>query len=436
MCGRFALSLNVEDLDVNLKDLQLHVDSWLNAEEYSPSYNLLPRTSEAAVIRRINPSENRLGIDCMKWGLVPHWTESAVSLNPQGLVHLLFLLSYKRPAIGTFLQPLKSEWLKERSKSWVESLMSLVVDNNVLKTINARDDKVIEPRGLWNSVKGQKRCIVLCEGFFEWLDKGKDKIPHFVKRTDHQLMCLAGLWDSVTFKGSTEELHTFTIITTSSNKYLSFLHDRMPVILSDRESMEEWMDVSSGEWSNKLGRLLKPFDLDNGLIAYPVPKEVGKVGNQSPDFLRPISQRKGNIMSFFKQQVSPSKPSSSSKSGTSSSNPKAKITAKKGSDGSDSDHVVSATTTGGVVQDEPITITKNECSPPSLNTTAIETKTIHVTVDPGDGLLPTVQNPTNRSSCVTPSPKKLNIKRSASDLSVQSDPDHTSSPEKKARKLP
>ncbi|KAH9464780.1 hypothetical protein MJO28_001511 [Puccinia striiformis f. sp. tritici] len=388
MCGRFALSLNVEDLDVNLKDLQLHVDSWLNAEEYSPSYNLAPQ-NKAAVIRRINPSENRLGIDCMKWGLVPHWTESA---------------------------PLKN--------------------NNVLKTINARDDKVIEPRGLWNSVKGQKRCIVLCEGFFEWLDKGKDKIPHFVKRTDHQLMCLAGLWDSVTFKGSTEELHTFTIITTSSNKYLSFLHDRMPVILSDRESMEEWMDVSSGEWSNKLGRLLKPFDLDNGLIAYPVPKEVGKVGNQSPDFLRPISQRKGNIMSFFKQQVSPSKPSSSSKSGTSSSNPKAKITAKKGSDGSDSDHVVSATTTGGVVQDEPITITKNECSPPSLNTTAIETKTIHVTVDPGDGLLPTVQNPTNRSSCVTPSPKKLNIKRSASDLSVQSDPDHTSSPEKKARKLP
>ncbi|KAI9611415.1 hypothetical protein H4Q26_008365 [Puccinia striiformis f. sp. tritici PST-130] len=176
--------------------------------------------NKAAVIRRINPSENRLGIDCMKWGLV---------LTGLNLLH------------------------------------------NVLKTINARDDKVIEPRGLWNSVKGQS--VV---SFFEWLDKGKDKIPHFVKRTDHTYVSCR-TWDSVTFKGSTEELHTFTIITLPQTSIFHF------------------------------------FTIEC-----------------RPDFLRPISQRKGNIMSFFKQQVSPSKPSSSSKSGTSSSNPKAKITGRKG----------------------------------------------------------------------------------------------------------
>ncbi|OAV93445.1 hypothetical protein, variant 1 [Puccinia triticina 1-1 BBBD Race 1] len=237
MCGRFALSLKPEEISSRLTDIQLHVDSWLNVDEYRPNYNLAPQ-NRAAVVRRMDPKENRLVIDCMKWGLVPHWSESP-------------------PTHGS-----------------------------LLNTINARDDKVVEPRGLWNTIKGKKRCIILCEGFFEWLTKGKDKIPHFTKRTGGQLMCLAGLWESVTYKGATEELHTFTIITTSSNKYLSFLHDRMPVILTDPESIETWLDTSSGEWSGNLAKLLKPFDLSDGLVCYPVPKEVGKVGNQSADFLK------------------------------------------------------------------------------------------------------------------------------------------------------
>lgn len=32
------------------------------------------------------------------------------------------------------------------------------------------------------------------EGFYEWLQKGKEKIPHYTKRKDGQLMCFAGLW--------------------------------------------------------------------------------------------------------------------------------------------------------------------------------------------------------------------------------------------------
>jgi hypothetical protein len=64
------------------------------------------------------------------------------------------------------------------------------------------------------------------------------------------------------------------------------LHDRMPVILADEESITTWLDTSSGQWSDNLAKLLKPFDLPDGLVSYPVPKEVGKVGNQSPDFLK------------------------------------------------------------------------------------------------------------------------------------------------------
>jgi putative SOS response-associated peptidase YedK len=74
---------------------------------------------------------------------------------------------------------------------------------SMLKTINCRDDSLAENRGMWNTMKQRKRCIVVCQGFYEWLKKngGREKIPHFVRRKDGKLMCLAGLWDCAQFEG-------------------------------------------------------------------------------------------------------------------------------------------------------------------------------------------------------------------------------------------
>lgn len=73
----------------------------------------------------------------------------------------------------------------------------------MLKTINCRDDSLYEDRGMWTSMKKKKRCIVIAQGFYEWLKKnnGKEKVPHFTKRKDGQLMCFAGLWDCVNYEG-------------------------------------------------------------------------------------------------------------------------------------------------------------------------------------------------------------------------------------------
>jgi putative SOS response-associated peptidase YedK len=70
-----------------------------------------------------------------------------------------------------------------------------------MKTINCRDDSLIEDRGMWTTMKKKKRCIIVAQGFYEWLKKGNQKVPHFTKRKDGQLMCLAGLWDCVQFEG-------------------------------------------------------------------------------------------------------------------------------------------------------------------------------------------------------------------------------------------
>lgn len=177
--------------------------------------------------------------------------------------------------------------------------------SNMLRTINCRDDSLAQPGGMWNTMKQRKRCVVIAEGFYEWLKKnnGKEKVPHFVKRKDGQLMCFAGLWDCVHYedaKQDEEGLWTYTIITTDSNQQLKFLHDRMPVILeAGSEGMAMWLDPMRIGWDKDLQGLLKPYQGE--LECYAVDQAVGKVGNNSKSFIVPVASKdnKKNIANFF-----------------------------------------------------------------------------------------------------------------------------------------
>ena len=183
--------------------------------------------------------EARYKLQKMKWGLVPFWTK-------------------RNPDYGS-----------------------------MMRTINCRDDSLAVNGGMWNTMKQKKRCIVVAQGFYEWLKKdgGKVKVPHFVKRKDGQLMCFAGLWDCVKYDDAEEKLYTYTIITTDPNKQLGFLHDRMPVILDNgSDDMFTWLDSKRSEWSKELQSLLKPYQGE--LDCYPVTSEVGKVGNDSVSISR------------------------------------------------------------------------------------------------------------------------------------------------------
>jgi hypothetical protein len=74
----------------------------------------------------------------------------------------------------------------------------------------------------------------------------------------------------------------------------------MPVVLDQNsEEMRIWLDPNRITWSKDLQSILKPYEGE--LECYPVSKEVGKVGNNSPDFLIPINSKenKSNIANFF-----------------------------------------------------------------------------------------------------------------------------------------
>lgn len=77
----------------------------------------------------------------------------------------------------------------------------------------------------------------------------------------------------------------------------------MPVILDNgSDAMRTWLDPKRTEWSKDLQSLLKPYEGE--LECYPVSKDVGKVGNNSPSFLVPINSaaNKNNIANFFGNQ--------------------------------------------------------------------------------------------------------------------------------------
>lgn len=59
-----------------------------------------------------------------------------------------------------------------------------------LSTINATCESVFQGTPAWRGPRQDKRCVVVAQGFYEWLDKGKEKQPYFVKRKDDKLMAL------------------------------------------------------------------------------------------------------------------------------------------------------------------------------------------------------------------------------------------------------
>ncbi|KAL3437859.1 hypothetical protein BDV09DRAFT_161123, partial [Aspergillus tetrazonus] len=282
MCGRYALGVRMSFIRRRMQEQGMPVDEAPEDDDIRYTYNFAPgnigaiyradipdhhngaephphqeqtESTEPASSETDSSPPVHYKLQGMKWGLVPFWTK-------------------RLPDYGT-----------------------------LMRTINCRDDSLVDDRGMWTSMKRKKRCVVVCQGYYEWLKKGpggKDRIPHYTRRKDGDLMYFAGLWDCVTYEGSEGKLYTFTIITTSARPSLSWLHDRMPVILDPKtEAWNAWLDPKRTSWSKELQAVLKPYEGE--LDCYQVPKEVGKVGNNSPNFIVPVDSKenKSNIANFF-----------------------------------------------------------------------------------------------------------------------------------------
>jgi putative SOS response-associated peptidase YedK len=106
------------------------------------------------------------------------------------------------------------------------------------KLINARAETVATNPAFKSLVQTQ-RCLVPCDGFYEWTRDGKARVPHYVHAPDDHVLTMAGLW-SVWRSPDGLEVTTFTIITTAANPMMRSLHTRMPAFL-DLPSRQRWL---------------------------------------------------------------------------------------------------------------------------------------------------------------------------------------------------
>ncbi len=145
------------------------------------------------------------------------------------------------------------------------------------KTINAMAETVAE-KPAYRAAFKKRRCLVVADGFYEWLAAVPVKRPHRFTLRDGQPFAFAGLWERWK-KPDGADLDSFTIITTEANELTRQIHNRMPVILK-AEDYERWLDA---EFKNVEGlkSLLKPYPAD-GMRCYEVSPYVSNAQNEGP----------------------------------------------------------------------------------------------------------------------------------------------------------
>lgn len=224
MCGRFTLTATVDKLIDRFE-----IEYFLEQENFQPSYNIAPSQSVLAVIN--NGRHNKMGY--LRWGLIPPFAKDISSGN---------------------------------------------------KMINARSETLLEKPSFRTAYK-KKRCLIIADSFYEWkrLDE-KKKIPMRIKLKSEELFAMAGLWENWKSPEG-KSIFSCTVITTTPNKLVGDIHDRMPVILRpDDEKI--WLDPMIND-TQLLEQLMLPLD-ENLMEVYEVSSLVNSPRNNSIELIQRI----------------------------------------------------------------------------------------------------------------------------------------------------
>jgi putative SOS response-associated peptidase YedK len=208
MCGRATYKLTWEEI-VALYRLTLDTAP----HNFRPRFNVCPTTTIDAIVS----SDGKRSLERMRWGLIPSW--------------------------------------------WNKPLKELK-----LATFNARAETVAT-KPFFRSAFKRTRCLIPVSGYYEWEDRPDGKQPwYFTARDGSPALTIAGLWDEWTNPETGKPLKSCTMIITEPNEFVAKVHDRMPVLLTEKQ-FDPWLTGKAGV------EYLKPAPNDF-LQKWPVSKRV------------------------------------------------------------------------------------------------------------------------------------------------------------------
>lgn len=148
--------------------------------------------------------------------------------------------------------------------------------------INIRDDSLINKHWGKKYLQSQ-RCLVPASGFYEWKMTVVGKIPYYFHLKNDKYFSFAGLYSTYTNPQTGDTTPTYSIITTAANELLQPVHNRMPVILREKDE-ETWLNPDTTE-AEELKQFFEPYNaLD--MIGYPVSKAVNNPANDTAKNIR------------------------------------------------------------------------------------------------------------------------------------------------------
>jgi putative SOS response-associated peptidase YedK len=163
------------------------------------------------------------------------------------------------------------------------------------KMINAKTENLTKSRAYSPLVgKYRHRCLILADGFYEWMKAEDPKQPRQPWRftvDGGEPFAFAGIctrkeWEDPDDRGFDDGwLYSCTIVTTTPNEVVSPVHNRMPAILPDADAEAAWLrpDLSAEDAIAMLG----PLDGRRMQSAPANPKlnKVGKGTEEGPELL-------------------------------------------------------------------------------------------------------------------------------------------------------
>ena len=224
MCGRYVIA---QDVDAYARFFG--VDE-IRTEMLAANYNVAPTDSVYGVV----DFDNTRMLGLFRWGLIPLWAET--------------------PAGGQ---------------------------------INARAESVAQ-KAMFRDSFSRRRCIIPADGFYEWEQLERGKLPHYIYRKDGSPMGFAGLWSTWRDKETGERISSCAIITTDAHRRLAPIHGRMPVML-DSAVWDSWLDRSLTD-PHQAEALLQPIP-EAQITEHAVSTLVNSVKNNLPECIAPLPDR-------------------------------------------------------------------------------------------------------------------------------------------------